>query len=61
MSFPLHVSDDAKAIGDMLLRWRLVRELPAAIVAERAGISLTTLRPLERGEGGNRALGHHWP
>lgn len=50
------LQEDLLAIGDKLRRWRMVRELPAAIVAERAGISASTLRALERGESAGTGL-----
>lgn len=57
MNFPHETLGDASQIGDALRRWRLVLELPASVVAERAGISLSTLRAIERGEGQNSRFG----
>lgn len=57
MVLPASARRDAAVIGDHVRRWRLVRELPAADVAERAGVSLSTLRAIERGEGENVRLG----
>lgn len=48
------VERDLQVVGDALRRWRMVRELPAAVVADRARISQTTLRSLERGDPGVR-------
>lgn len=42
--------DDAK-IGDALRRWKLVRTLPASVVADRTSISRDTLRSFKRGDG----------
>lgn len=39
-------------IGASIRRWRLLQSLKAEELAERAGISRTTLQKIERGEGG---------
>lgn len=49
MKSPAVISDGIK-VGDALRRWRLVHDLPASAAAERAGISVPTLRLIERGE-----------
>jgi len=47
---PLPVRRGLRALGDDLRDARRRRRLPAAVVAERAGISLPTLRKVERGD-----------
>jgi transcriptional regulator with XRE-family HTH domain len=41
-----------RQIGDNLTAWRKLQSLTAAQVADRAGVSRTTLSKLEHGEGG---------
>lgn len=48
---PIPVQRALRTLGDDLLTWRKLRQLTAAQVADRAGISRPTLRKLERGEG----------
>ncbi|WP_197074155.1 MULTISPECIES: helix-turn-helix domain-containing protein [unclassified Leucobacter] len=57
MGLPTTAQEDAAKIGDALRRWRLVHDLPARVVADRAGISLDTLRSLERGDGTGARFG----
>ena len=57
MALPHSVRSDAQVLGDRLRRWRLVRDLSAAVVAERAGISLSSLRLIEKGDGENVRIG----
>lgn len=42
----------ASTIGEQLSAWRRMLGLPAKVVAERAGISTTTLSKLENGDTG---------
>ena len=39
-------------VGSSIRRWRLMQSLKAAEVAERAGISRSTLQKIERGDAG---------
>jgi len=48
---------DAAELGDKIRRWRMVRGLPAATLADRAGITVSTLRKIENGLGENVRLG----
>lgn len=48
---------DAAELGNMIRRWRMVRGLPAATLADRAGIALSTLRMIEQGKGDRVRLG----
>lgn len=57
MTLPRTATEDAARIGDSLRRWRLVHEIPAALVAQRAGISVDTLRAIETGAGGAARFG----
>lgn len=41
-----------EGLGESIRRARLRRNLPAQLLAERAGMSRTTLRAVERGEAG---------
>lgn len=49
---PVRVRRSAQELGDHLLAWRKLQNLTAEQVAERAGITRTTLRRLERGDPG---------
>lgn len=49
-----NIARQLSAFGEHLRAWRMVQGLTAQQVSERADISLTTLRKLERGEGGVR-------
>ncbi|GEP39620.1 hypothetical protein NPS01_32830 [Nocardioides psychrotolerans] len=49
---PVRVRRGAAEIGDHLLTWRKLQNLTAEQVADRAGISRTTLRRLEHGDPG---------
>lgn len=49
--------DYAQIIGDHLKRWRILLGLSQQLTAERAGISVPTLRKIETGDPGVR-LGH---
>jgi transcriptional regulator with XRE-family HTH domain len=51
MVTPLRVQRSARLLGEHLTVARKLQQITAAQVAERAGISVTTLRNLERGEG----------
>jgi transcriptional regulator with XRE-family HTH domain len=51
-SFPLPVRRALRKLGQDIRSARLRRRLPAAVVAERASISRTTLFKLEKGEPG---------
>lgn len=51
------VEDDALRIGDALRRWRLALNITAAIAAERAGISIPTLRSIETGNAHKSSFG----
>lgn len=46
----LAVSDSAE-LGENIRQWRMVRGLTAAMVADRAGVTISTLRKLEQGQG----------
>jgi transcriptional regulator with XRE-family HTH domain len=46
------VSRAARQIGENLTTWRKLQNLTAAQVADRAGVSRTTLSKLEHGESG---------
>jgi transcriptional regulator with XRE-family HTH domain len=48
---PVPVSGAQRRIGEQLATWRKLRQLTAAQVAERAGISRYTVMRLENGEG----------
>src|ERR1700683_1263901 len=48
---PLAVTGAQRRIGEQLATWRKLRQLTAAQVAERAGISRYTVMRLENGEG----------
>lgn len=47
---PVRVRRSAEQIGNHVLAWRKLQQLTAAQVAERAGITRTTLRRLEHGD-----------
>lgn len=49
---PVRVRRSAVEIGDHVVAWRKLQNLTAEQVAERAGISRTTLRRLEHGDPG---------
>lgn len=49
---PAPVRRALQRFGSEVAAWRKLNQLTAAQVADRAGISLPTLRSLERGEGG---------
>ncbi|HEV3046986.1 MAG TPA: helix-turn-helix domain-containing protein [Solirubrobacteraceae bacterium] len=49
---PLAVRRSIGEVGDSASRWRRLRGLTQAQVAERAGVSLGVVRRLEAGEGG---------
>ena len=49
---PVRVRRSASEIGEHLVAWRKLQNLTAEQVAERAGISRTTLRRLEHGDPG---------
>ena len=49
-----NIARQQSTFGEHLRAWRMVQGLTARQVSERADISLTTLRNLERGEGGVR-------
>lgn len=51
-SLPVAVNRSAVEIGDHLTTWRKLQSLTAEQVADRAGISRTTLRRLEHGDSG---------
>lgn len=42
---------DLQTFGDSILRWRKLGGLTSQMVADRAGITRTTLRSIERGDG----------
>jgi transcriptional regulator with XRE-family HTH domain len=48
---PVVVAGAQRRIGDHLATWRKLRQLTAAQVADRAGISRYTVMRLENGEG----------
>jgi len=48
----VRVTSAARTIGDQLVTWRKLQGLTAQQVAERAGISRTTLRRVETGDTG---------
>jgi transcriptional regulator with XRE-family HTH domain len=48
---PVAVAGAQRRIGEQLATWRKLRQLTAAQVAERAGISRYTVMRLENGEG----------
>jgi DNA-binding XRE family transcriptional regulator len=48
---PVPVAGAQRRIGEQLATWRKLRQLTAAQVAERAGISRYTVMRLENGEG----------
>jgi transcriptional regulator with XRE-family HTH domain len=47
---PKRTSAAARTIGSQLQAWRKLLDLPAEVVAERAGISRSTLSRLENGD-----------
>lgn len=47
---PIKVRRSAEEIGDHLVTWRKLQGLTAEQVADRAGMSRTTLRRLEHGD-----------
>lgn len=49
---PLKVRRGSAVLGEHVLTWRKMQNLTAEQVAERAGISRTTLRKVERGDPG---------
>ena len=49
---PIAVSRAMAEIGESLRTWRRLRELTVAETADRAGIGVSTLQRLERGQGG---------
>ena len=49
-----NIERERSAFGEHLRAWRMVQGLTAQQVSERAEISLTTLRNLERGDGSVR-------
>lgn len=49
-----NIKKQQEAFGDSVRAWRMVQGLTAQQVCERAGISLVTLRKLERGDGSVR-------
>ena len=49
---PIPVRRALERFGNDVEAWRKLNQLTAAQVADRAGISLPTLRSVERGEGG---------
>ncbi|MDT0156186.1 helix-turn-helix transcriptional regulator [Microbacterium sp. ARD32] len=51
---PYDITRQQSTFGAHLRAWRMVQGLTARQVSERADISLTTLRNLERGDGGVR-------
>lgn len=51
---PYNITRQRSTFGEHLRAWRMVQGLTAQQVSERADISLTTLRNLERGDGGVR-------
>jgi transcriptional regulator with XRE-family HTH domain len=48
---PVAVTNGQRRMGEQLATWRKLRQLTAAQVADRAGISRHTVRRLESGEG----------
>lgn len=50
---PAAVSSAQRRMGEHLATWRKLRQLTAAQVADRAGISRYTVMKLENGEGAN--------
>jgi transcriptional regulator with XRE-family HTH domain len=48
---PVAVTSGQRRMGEQLATWRKLRQLTAAQVADRAGISRHTVRRLESGEG----------
>jgi transcriptional regulator with XRE-family HTH domain len=48
---PVAVSSASRRIGEHLTTWRKLRQLTAAQVADRAGISRYTVMRLENGDG----------
>jgi transcriptional regulator with XRE-family HTH domain len=48
---PIAVSSGQRRIGEQLATWRRLRQLTAAQVADRAGLSRHTVMRLENGEG----------
>jgi transcriptional regulator with XRE-family HTH domain len=48
---PVAVTSAQRRIGEQLATWRKLRQLTAAQVADRAGISRHTVMRLENGEG----------
>jgi transcriptional regulator with XRE-family HTH domain len=49
---PIPVSRATTQVGEHLSTWRRLRELTVAETADRAGVSVSTLQRLERGDGG---------
>jgi transcriptional regulator with XRE-family HTH domain len=49
---PIPIRRALERFGEHVLTWRKLNQLTAAQVADRAGVSLPTLRMLEHGEGG---------
>ncbi|MCS5715661.1 helix-turn-helix domain-containing protein [Herbiconiux sp. CPCC 205716] len=49
---PLRVSQSAAEIGENLAAWRKLQSITSAQLAERAGISRSTLSKIEHGDAG---------
>lgn len=49
---PLPVRRAVRRLADHVVAWRKLRNLTQAQLADRAGVSRTTLQSLERGDGG---------
>lgn len=48
---PVSVTRSLRQVGEHLATWRRLRDLTAAEVADRAGVSVSTVLRLERGQG----------
>ncbi|MCC2313771.1 helix-turn-helix domain-containing protein [Cellulomonas xiejunii] len=49
---PIAVARAMAEVGESLRTWRRLRELTVAETADRAGVGVSTLQRLERGQGG---------
>jgi transcriptional regulator with XRE-family HTH domain len=48
---PVSVARSLRQVGEHLATWRRLRDLTAAEVADRAGVGVSTVLRLERGQG----------
>ncbi len=49
---PVAVSRALREVGESIATWRRLRDLTVLEVSDRAGVGLSTLQRLERGQGG---------